>query len=89
MLRTLLSFLLPRPKDLPCNTGPLPMGTIEELPEASDATLRKVTSGQISPSQAQDVFNWIEARRRVIETEHLAQRVGALEQSAKEPPDMP
>jgi hypothetical protein len=84
MLRTLLSFILARPKDLPFRTGHLAMGTAEEIAIAYDATLRKAESGQITPSQAQQIFNLLEERRRFIETQELAQRVSALEQSDRE-----
>ena len=82
MLRTLLSFILPRSKDLPCNTGPLPMGSASELSCTFDEVLGKVAAGQISPTHAQQVFNWIEMRRKLIETQDLVQRVGALEESS-------
>ena len=83
LLRTLLSYILPRPKDLPCKIGPLPMATIEELTQTSNTTLKRVPSGQITPSQSGEIFDWIEARRRVIETQDLATRVRSLEESQK------
>jgi hypothetical protein len=81
ILRTLLNMLLPRPKDLPCKIGPLPMGTTEDLSQTFDATLDGVVTGQITPSMAREIFGWIEGRRRVLETEQLARRVSVLEQS--------
>jgi hypothetical protein len=84
LLRTLLPYILPRPKDLPCKFGPLPMTTIEELSQTFDATVTKVASGQITSNQAEGIFNWIEARRRIIETHELAERVSALEQTQKQ-----
>lgn len=84
LLRALLSYILPRPKDLPCKIGPLPMATMEELSQTFDATLKRVASGQITPSQSGEILDWIEARRRVIETQDLAKRVSALEQSPEE-----
>ena len=83
LLRTLLSYILPRPKDLPCKIGSLPMTTMEDLSQTFDATLKRVASGQITPSQTGEIFDWIEARRRVIETQDLAARVRALEQPHK------
>jgi hypothetical protein len=84
LLRTLLGYFLPRPKDLPCKIGPLPMATLEQLSQTSDATLKKVASGQITPSQCGEILGWIEERRRVIQTQELGSRVLALEQSPKE-----
>jgi hypothetical protein len=84
MLRTLLSFILPRPKDLPFHTGHLAVGAAEEIAITCNATLRKIESGQITPSQAQQIFKLLEERRRFIETQELAQRVSALEQPNRE-----
>jgi hypothetical protein len=84
LLRTLLGHILPRPKDLPCKIGPLPMATMEEVDAASEATLEKVASGKITLSAAGEIFDLIEARRRVVETQELAKRVSALELSHKE-----
>ena len=84
LLRMLLSLTLPRPKDPPGKIGPLPMGTAEELSQTFDAVLKKVSSGQITPSQSKEIIELIEIRRRLIETHELANRVSALEQSLPE-----
>lgn len=84
LIRTLLSFTLPRPKDLPCKIGPLPMGTIEELSATFAAAIKNVGSGQITLGQGREISDLIEARRRVIETQGLGMRVSALEQSRQE-----
>jgi len=81
MLRTLLGYMLPPPKELPCDTGPLPMGTVEELSQSFDATLKRVASGRITLSQAGEIFDRIEARRRLIETQELEGRMSALERN--------
>lgn len=83
LLRTLLSYVLPRPKDLPLKPGPLPMKTIEDLTKTFDHTLEKVSSGRITPSHASEILDWIEGRRRIIDTQELAARVSALEQVGK------
>lgn len=79
-MRTLLGYILPRPRDLPPKTGPLPMGTPEELSRSSEAILQEVTSGRITVHAAREMFNLIEARRRVIETQEFDARLLALEQ---------
>ena len=80
LLRTFLSFLLRRPGDRPIQTGPLPMGSLEELAKSSEKVLQKVTSGKLSPGEARNLTDLIEDRRRVLESEELEKRVRALEQ---------
>jgi hypothetical protein len=80
LLRTFLSFLLRRPGDRPIQTGPLPMGSLDELAKSSAKVLQKVTSGKLSPGEARNLTDLIEDRRRVLETEELEKRVRALEQ---------
>jgi hypothetical protein len=50
ILRTLVGHILPRRGDPPVKTGPLPMGTVEELAQTSEAVLKRVASGQITIS---------------------------------------
>jgi len=80
MLRTLLGHILPRRKDLPVKTGPLPMGTAEELVQASEIVLKKVASGEITAGAAREIFDMIEARRQLIETRDFDCRLRAIEQ---------
>jgi len=80
LLRTFLSLLLRRPGDRPIQTGPLPMGSLDELAKSSEKVLQKVTSGKLSPGEARNLTDLIEDRRRVLETEELEKRVRALEQ---------
>ena len=80
LLRTFLSFLLGRPGDRPLQTGPLPMGSLEELSKSSEKVLQMVASGKLSPSEARNLIDLIERRRSVLETEELEKRMRALEQ---------
>jgi hypothetical protein len=80
LLRTFLSFLLGRPGDRPIQTGPLPMGSLEELSKSSEKVLQKVASGKLSPGEARNLIDLIERRRSVLETVELAERVRTLEQ---------
>ena len=80
LLRTFLSFLLRRTGDRPIHTGPLPMGSLEELSKSSEKVLQKVASGKLSPGEARNLTDLIEDRRRVLETEELEKRALALEQ---------
>ena len=80
MLRLLLDRVLPRPKDAPVSLGPLPMNTPEELLQAQESVMQELALGQITPNQATEIFSLIEARRRVLETQELEQRLRALEE---------
>jgi hypothetical protein len=79
MLRLLLDRILARPKDVAVRTGPLPMGTTEELLQSQANIMRKLAVGQLTPSQAEQIDRLIETRRRLLETTELAQRVRAIE----------
>ena len=80
MLRLLLDRVLPRPKDAPVSIGPLPMSTPEELLQAQESVMQELELGQLSLNQAEQIFSLIEARRRVLETQELEQRLRALEE---------
>jgi hypothetical protein len=83
VLRTLLAYLLRRPEDRPVETGPLQVGSAEELAKTLEKVLRKVASGKLSLGQAQAVAALLEGRRRVLETQDLEMRLQALEQPPK------
>jgi hypothetical protein len=80
MLRALLGYILPPPKDPPVKTGPLRMGTIEELVETHKSLTNKVSSGQLSLDEAQQIDSLIESRRQLVLNQDLERRIKALEQ---------
>jgi hypothetical protein len=80
MLRLLLDRVLPRPKDAPVSIESLPIRTPEELLQAQESVMKELALGQLSLNQAQQIFSLIEARRRVLETQELEQRLRALEE---------
>jgi hypothetical protein len=80
MLRTLLGYVLPRRRDLPVKTGTLRTGSTAELSESSQTILKKVASGQLTPSEALVIGELLESRRRIIETEQMETRLRNLEQ---------
>ena len=80
MLRLLLERVLPRPKDAPVSIGPLPMSTPEELLQSQANVMQELALGQLTLNQAEQVFSLIEARRRLLETQELEQRLRALEE---------
>jgi hypothetical protein len=87
LLRTLLGYLMPQPKEQPVNIGPLRMSTAANLVQSNETVLKKVVSGQITVSQATQISEIIEKRRRLFETQILSDRVGALERSLPKPPE--
>jgi hypothetical protein len=80
MLRLLLDRVLPRPKDALVSIGPLPMSTPAELLKAQDNVMQELALGQLTLNQAEQFFSLIEARRRLLETQELEQRMRALEE---------
>ena len=84
VLRILLAHILPRRREVPFKTGPLPMGTAAELSQASERLMNKVTSGQIGLSDAKGIADLLELRRHILETENLEKRVRAIEQKTDE-----
>ena len=85
-LRALLAHILPRHTEPPVKTGPLPMGTAEEISQSSQALLQKVASGKITPSQARDIHAMLEAQRKIVETESFDNRLRAIEQRVQGEP---
>lgn len=79
-IRILLGHILPRRKDLPLETGPLPMGSAAELSQSWEKLMKKLTSGQISLSDASGIADLLDRRRHVIETEDHEKRIRVLEQ---------
>ena len=79
MLRMMARQIIPRQKGLPVKIGRLAMSTLEDLDRASEAILKKATSGDIVLSDAQEIVDMIEHRRRVLETQDLERRLRALE----------
>jgi hypothetical protein len=83
MLRTLVGHLLPRRRDVPVKTGPLPVHTTEELAQSSEAVLQRVILGQITLPEAHQLMDLIESQRRVMETRDLDARLRALEKATQ------
>jgi hypothetical protein len=81
LLRTLLGYVLDKPKETSVKIGPLAMKTIDDLALSSETVLQKLGAGQITPAQAREIFDMIEIRRRVLESQEIANRESALEQA--------
>jgi hypothetical protein len=74
-----LDRVLPRPKDAAVSIGLLQMRTPEELLQAQEGVMQELALGQLTPNQAEQIFSLIEARRRLLETQELEQRLRAIE----------
>ena len=79
LLRLLLDRVLPRPKDAAVEIGPLPIGTPEDLVQSQARVMQELGLGQLTLNQAEQIFSLLDNRRRVLETQELAQRVRAIE----------
>jgi len=83
LLRTLLAYVLQRPADRPVDTGPLHIGSAQELSKTLENVLMKVASGKLNLGHVQGVATLLEGHRRVLETHDLEMRLQALEQIPK------
>jgi hypothetical protein len=84
LLRLCISRLLPTPRGRRVQLD-LPAGdSLTEIAAALAATVRAVAEGVISPLEATDLAEVIEAQRRLVETVALQRRVVALEEASRE-----
>lgn len=79
LMRALLSYILPRTTESPVKTGPLPAGTAEELDQSFEVILKKVCTGRLKVTEAQNLAALLEGRRRVIDTREHEARLAAAE----------
>jgi len=79
MMRALLGYILPAPKQEPVKLGSLPVATLKDLANAVERILSKVISGDITIAEAQGLAKLIQTRSQAIRTEELAPRITALE----------
>jgi hypothetical protein len=66
LLRTFLSYLLPRWKDAPVPMGPLPAGTVADVAGSLDGIFQKVGSGELSAQDGRLVAHLLAAKLSVI-----------------------
>jgi hypothetical protein len=84
LLRLCISRLLPTPRGRRVQLD-LPAGdSLTEIAAALAATVRAVAEGVISPLEATDLAEVIEAQRRLVETVALQRRLVALEEASRE-----
>ncbi len=78
-LRLCLERLAPTRKDAPVNFELPPISTASEASKASQAVLKAVSDGEITPLEGATVMGLVEQYRRVLETTDLEKRIAALE----------
>jgi hypothetical protein len=84
LLRLCISRLLPAPRGRRVQLD-LPAGSdLGDIAGALAATVRAVAEGVISPLEATDLAELIEAQRRLVETAELQRRLTALEEASRE-----
>jgi hypothetical protein len=65
-LRLCLERVAPLRSFRPVNLGSVPMSTVAELSQASDAVLKKVSSGELTILEARGMAQLIADRRKVL-----------------------
>ena len=82
-LRLCLERLVPPRKDTPITMDMPPVRTPGDVVAASAAVLTAVAGGEITPDEAGRVMTLLTAHRAIVETSELADRIAALEATAK------
>ncbi|WP_171231038.1 DUF5681 domain-containing protein [Ruegeria sp. HKCCA6707] len=78
-LRLCLERIAPTRKDAPISFELPPISTAGEASKASQAVLKAVSDGEITPLEGATVMGLVEQYRRVLETTELERRIAALE----------
>ena len=82
-LRLCLERIAPPRKDAPVKFTLPEMATASDAARAVAAVIEAVSEGDLTPAEANAVAGLVEGFRRALETEDLARRMDALEQSMK------
>jgi hypothetical protein len=81
LLRLFANYELDLAKDSLAKIGRLPMGNIDEIIHSHQIVINRLAAGVITPVQAIQVTAVLDKHRLLFETQNLAVRVSALEQS--------
>lgn len=82
-MRLCMERLLPPRKGQPVTMRPSRTGTPADISQAYDRVWKQVRNGELTPSEAEVLGRFLEARRRALETEDLDWRLRLLEESAQ------
>lgn len=77
--RIILDRLVPPAKERPVHVDLPDTSTSEGVSAAQAAILKAVGNGDLLPGEAQTLSNIVEAKRRALETQELADRITKLE----------
>jgi hypothetical protein len=77
--RLVLERICPVRKGRPVRLDLPAINAIADLPAALGAVLTAMSDGEVTPEEALVIANTLEAKRRMIETVELEQRIAALE----------
>ena len=79
--KIILDRLIPPAKERPISVDLPDTSTSEGVSAAQSAILQAVASGDLLPGEGQTLSGIVEAKRRAIETQELADRITQLENS--------
>ena len=82
-LRLCMERLIPVRRDRPVQFELPEIVTVADLPKATDALLKAVAAGEITPSEAADVGRAVDAHVRAIETADLSERLRRIEEGER------
>jgi len=77
--RFILERIVPAAKERPVSLMLPDIASAAGIAEAQAAILQAVAAGELMPNEANVIAGIVEARRKALETEELAQRIAALE----------
>ena len=89
VLVALLPYVAARRKDSPVKTGQLRTRSIAELSQTLEAVFKKVSSGQLTLSEAAEIASLLDGRRRIMETQEMDLRLRTLESHLRIRRDLP
>ena len=82
-LKLCLDRIAPPRKDRPIRIDLPQASNAQETVALSEAILRQVAQGELTPLEAQPVMAMVEQYRRIMETAELEQRISELERASR------
>ena len=81
-LRLCMERLIPVRRDRPVQFDLPPIETTADLPKATDALLKAVAAGDITPSEAADIGRAVEAHVQAIQVHDVDERLRRIEEGS-------
>ena len=79
----ILARIWPPRRGRPVRLDLPPVRTAAEVSDGMAAVIDAIAEGEVTPEEAATISNVLEARRKALETEELAERIERLEQGKK------